>query len=206
MLARGFRLLFGTLVALTALMSCAAPARAAATSATDTLKPAIDQAVRILDDPRLKGPSHTPERRAALRAVIERVVDFPEAARRALGIHWRDRTDAERAEFIALFRDLVIYSYIAQLEPYAGEAIVFSGESAREETTTVSTRILARQGAIPVDYRMHRMPDGRWRIHDVLVEGVSLVGNYRAQFTRIIRTASFADLVKRLESRPQPTR
>ncbi len=176
--------------------ACAAPA-----TATETLKPAIDHALRILDDPALKGAAHTHERRLALRAVIERVVDFPDAARRAMGMHWRDRTDAERAEFIALFKDVVTYSYIAQLELYAGEAVTFTGESEREDTTTVSTRIAARRGPIPVDYRMHRTPDGAWRIVDVLVEGVSLVGNYRAQFNTIIQTASYAELVRRLKAR-----
>jgi len=65
---------------------CTASGAAAATRATDTLRPAIDEVLRILDDPALKGTAHTQARRAARRGVIERVVDFSEAARRALAL------------------------------------------------------------------------------------------------------------------------
>jgi phospholipid transport system substrate-binding protein len=178
----------------------AAPARAVAGGATDALRPAIDHVRRILDDPALKGPARTPERRAALRGVLEGVIDFPEAARRALAMHWRDRTDAERVEFVALFKDLVTYSYIVKIEPYAGEPVAFTGESEHDGMTTVQTRIQTRQGPLPVDYRMH-VRDGRWLVYDVLVEGVSLVGNYRAQFNSIIQTSSFAELIRRMKVR-----
>jgi phospholipid transport system substrate-binding protein len=179
---------------------CALPGRAAAGGATDTLRPAIDQVLRILDDPALKGPARTPERRAALRGTVEGMIDFPEAARRALALHWRNRTEAERAEFVALFKDLVTYSYILKVEPYAGEAVVFVGESEHDGVTTVLTRIQSRQGPIPVDYHMHEHA-GRWLVYDVLVEGVSLVGNYRAQFNTIIQTASYAELIRRMKVR-----
>jgi phospholipid transport system substrate-binding protein len=178
----------------------AGPGPAEAGSATEALRPAIDQVLRVLEDPALKGPARTVPRRAALRGVIEEIIDFPEAARRALALHWRNRTEAERAEFVALFKDLVTYSYILKIEPYAGEVVVFAGESAQDGVTTVLTRIQARGGPIPVDYRMHA-PAGRWLVYDVLVEGVSLVGNYRAQFNTIIQTSSYAELVRRIKAR-----
>ncbi len=197
--ARGARM-SRAVAALALLLIGAAPGPAVAGGATDALRPAIDHVRRILDDPALKGPARTPERRAALRGVLEGVIDFPEASRRALAVHWRDRTDAERAEFVALFKDLVTYSYIVKIEPYAGEPVVFTGESEHDGMTTVLTRIQTRQGTIPVDYRMH-VRDGRWLVYDVLVEGVSLVGNYRAQFNSIIQTSSFAELVRRMKVR-----
>jgi phospholipid transport system substrate-binding protein len=98
------------IVALMAAVLCMSPGPAGAGGATDTLRPAIDQVYRVLDDPALKGPAHTPERRAALRGAIKGVIDFPGAARRALALHWRNRTEAERAEFVALFTDLVTYA------------------------------------------------------------------------------------------------
>ena len=188
------------IAALVLLLIGAAPGRAVAGGATDALRPAIEHVRLILDDSALKGPARTPERRAALRAAIEGMIDFPEAARRALAVHWRDRTEAERAEFVSLFKDLVTYSYILKVEPYAGEAVVFAGESQHDGMTTVLTRIQSRQGPIPVDYRMH-VRDGRWLVYDVLVEGVSLVGNYRAQFNSIIQTSSFAELIRRMKVR-----
>jgi phospholipid transport system substrate-binding protein len=187
--------------ALAVLLLCTVPATATGTTATDTLRPAIDEVVRILGDPALTGAAKTPARRAALRRVIEPVVDFPEAARRALALHWRGRTEAERVEFIALFKDLVTSSYILQLEPYAGERIVFIGEAEHDRSTTVFTKVLARRGPVPIDYRMHQTPDGGWLVYDVLVEGVSLVGNYRAQFNTIVQTSSYAELVRRIKVR-----
>lgn len=175
-------------------------ASAAPGSATDALRPAIDHVLRILADPALKGAAQTPARRAALRGAIDDVIDFPEAARRALALHWRNRTEAERAEFVALFTDLVTYSYILKVEPYAGEMVVFIGESEHAGATTVLTKIQTRQGPVPVDYRMHER-GGRWLVYDVLVEGVSLVGNYRAQFNTIIQTSSYAELVRRIKAR-----
>ena len=184
------------------------PAGAGAGGATDELRPAIDKVLRILDDPALKGEAKTHERRAALRGVMESAIDFPEASRRALAAHWRARTEAEREEFVGIFKDLVTYSYIRLMEPYAGETVQIAGESP-VNGTTVLTRIQRRQGEpVPIDYRMH-VRASRWLICDVLMEGVSLVGNYRAQFHSIIQTSSYEELVRRMRARVaelRPTR
>ena len=172
-----------------------------AAGAVDELRPAIDKVLRILADPELKGEERTRERRAALRAVMENAIDFPEASRRALALHWRTRTDAERDEFVTLFKNLVVHSYIRLMEPYAGESVQIVGETPSEGMTTVLTRVHRRQGEpVPVDYRMH--PRGnRWLIYDVIVEGVSLVANYRGQFNTIIQTSSYEELVRRIRAR-----
>jgi phospholipid transport system substrate-binding protein len=177
------------------------PGPATAGRATDELRGSIDQVVRILDDPALKAPARTGERRAAISRVMHDAIDYPDAAMRALGLHWRDRTGAEREAFVALFGDLVTYSYIVRIEPYAGEKVVYVGESVEGGAATVRTRIETRQGRdIPVDYRMHQRGP-RWLIYDVVVEGVSLIANYRAQFNTIIQTSSYAELVRRIQAR-----
>jgi phospholipid transport system substrate-binding protein len=116
----------------------AVPGRPAAETATEQLRPAIDEIVRILEDRSLRGPAATRERRAAVRPVMDRVIDFPDASMRVLGPHWRARTDAERREFVILFSDLVSYSYTARIEPYAGERVLYVGEVAVEGVTLVS--------------------------------------------------------------------
>lgn len=196
---RGLKAVIGTSLAL--LLLAVWPEFGSAAGPTDELRPAIDKVLRILADPELRGEERTRERRTALRAVMENAIDFPEAARRALPLHWRTRTDAEREEFVALFKNLVIHSYIRVMEPYAGETVQVAGESPSEGMTTVLTRIHRRQGEpVPVDYRMN-LRGNRWLIYDVVVEGVSLVGNYRGQFHTIIRMSSYEELVRRIRVR-----
>jgi phospholipid transport system substrate-binding protein len=182
-------------------LSLAAPGGAVAGPATDAMQPAIDRVLRILNDDNLKGPAHAPDRRHALYVSMEGMIDFPDAARRALALHWHGRTEAERAEFVSLFKDLVIYSYIVTLEGYGGETVVFTAETESEGVAAVSTRVQGRRGApILVEYRMHQR-DGRWLVYDVVVEGVSLVANYRTQFNAVVRTSSYAELVRRIRAR-----
>jgi phospholipid transport system substrate-binding protein len=177
------------------------PGRATAGPATQTLRPAIDQVIQILDDPALRGATRARERRAALRAVMEKVIDFPDAARRALSVHWPARTEAERDEFVRLFTDLVTYSYIVTMEASAGQRVLFVGEAEHDGSTTVLTKVEPRQGSpVPVEYRMHQR-GARWLVYDIVVEGVSLVANYRAQFNTIVRTSSYAELIRRVRAR-----
>ena len=196
---RGLKAVMGTSLAL--LLMAVWPEVGSAAGAVDELRPTVDKVSRILADPELKGEERTRERRTALRAMMENAIDFPEAARRALALHWRTRTDVEREEFVALFKNLVIHSYVRLMEPYAGETVQIAGESSSEGMTTVLTRVHRRQGEpVPVDYRMH-VRGTRWLIDDVILEGVSLVGNYRGQFNTIIQTSSYDELVRRIRAR-----
>jgi len=140
-------------------------------------------------------------RRAEVRRIAGKLFDFDETAKRALGPHWQRRTPEERQEFITLFTDLLESAYVTQIEKYDGEKIAYTGESVDGDQATVKTRIVTKQGSeVPVDYRLIHGAAG-WRVYDVVVEGVSLVGNYRAQFNKIIQTSSYQDLVKRMRAK-----
>ena len=105
-----------------------------------------------------------------------------------------------------LFGDLIQRSYITQLERYSGEPIRFVGKRVEGDLGVVSTRFVTKQSEeIPVDYRLLSR-DGRWRVYDVVVEGVNLVGTYRSQFDKVIRTSSYPELVKRLKDKEAATR
>jgi phospholipid transport system substrate-binding protein len=167
---------------------------------TDQLKGSVDQVIRLLDDPRLKSASMEQERRAAIRKEADAIFDFAESAKRALGPHWQHLSDENRQEFVSLYADLLQRAYISKIERYSGEKITYAGESADADLVTVKTRFLAKQGTeIPVDYRMRRHGD-RWLVYDVFVEGVSLIANYRTQFNKIIQTASYAELVRKMKA------
>ena len=165
---------------------------------TDQLRGAVDQVLSVLSDPALKKEAKTLERRRAIRAVANQIFDFTEISRRSLALHWQARTAAEREEFTRLFADLLEHSYISKIENYSGEKIQYVGETLDGDRAVVRTLIVTKQGtAIPVDYRMFPQGD-RWRAYDVMLEGISLVANYRAQFNSIIQRSGYPELVAKL--------
>ena len=168
---------------------------------TDQLKVGIERVLKTITDPAFQGPGRADERRRALREITDPMFDWTEMAKRALGRHWHTRTEAERQEFVPLFHNLLARTYVTRIERYDGEQITYTGESIDGDQAIVRTKVLDKTSReLPVEYRMVRAPNGRWTIYDVLIEGVSLVANYRSQFDQIIRTASYERLVAKLKS------
>mgnify|MGYP003693744921 FL=1 len=121
--------------------------------------------------------------------------------RRTLSRHWAARSADERAEFVALFTDLLERSYITRVEAYAGETITYSAEAVDAGYATVRSRILTdRRNDITLDYRLH-LREGRWRVYDLQIDGVSFVSTYRSQFDRIIQAESYASLLGRMRKK-----
>ncbi len=188
-------------VAMTLALAVAAPARAGLP--TDQLKGSIQRVIQIIQDPGLKADTRAAERRDRIRSVADQIFDFGEIARRALARHWLPLSDPQRKEFVSLFSDLLERSYVARIEQYGGEKILYASERVDGDVATVGTRIVTKTGTeVPVDYRMARRGD-RWLVYDVNIEGVSLVSNYRTQFNKIIQTESFAELMRRLKSKQE---
>ena len=168
---------------------------------TDQLKSYTDQVLKILEDPALKEEDRKHERRAAVRKAAIKVFDVEETARRALGRHWQGRSAEERKEFVDLFADLLEKTYISKIDLYGGEKIRYTSEKIDGDTAIVRAQVITRRGTeIPVEGRMQKRGD-RWLMYDILLENISLVGNYRAQFDQIVRTGSFAELLKRLREK-----
>ncbi len=167
---------------------------------TERIRGTIDRAIEILKDPALAAKGKREERRGLLRKEIEPVFDFAEMARRSLGQNWRGRTTEERERFVALFRELLENSYLGKIESYQGEVVRYGKETVDGPYAEVKTRVVTPQGQeIPVDYRM--LGDaGRWRIYDVVIEGISLVNNYRSQFTSILQRSSFDEMMNKLRA------
>jgi phospholipid transport system substrate-binding protein len=173
-------------------LAVAVPAWAGAP--TDQVRQYTDQVQKILDDPALRSA----DKRAAVRKVAVEIFDVNETARRALGRHWQARTPGEREEFVQLFADLLERTYISKIDLYGGQRLRYTSEAIDGEFATVRARIVTLKGTeIPVEARMLKRGD-HWLIYDIAIENVSLISNYRTQFDRIIRTASFEELVRKL--------
>ena len=174
---------------------------ASAATSMDELRAEIDRVIKTVDDPELKKEGRAGERRAAVRKIAREIFDVNEAAKRSLGRHWQGRTPAEREEFARLFGDVLERAYVSKIELYRGEKIAYAGQTVDGDHAVVRTRIITKQGTeIPVDYRMSKR-DARWQVYDVVIEGVSLIGNYRTQFNTIIQGSSYDELVKKIKAK-----
>ena len=186
-----------------ALLLCATATAAPAMTPTETVKTRVESALQSLSQTSGGSPESIEQRRVELRRAADSLFDFTEMGRRALGRHWADRTPAEREEFVKLFTDLIARSYIGKIDHYAGETIAYTAERVDGDEASVQSRVVTAKGSqIPLEYRLHRVNDD-WSAYDVFVENVSLVGTYRSQFDRIIRSESFASLLRRLREKGQ---
>ena len=179
----------------------AAEANAPPTTPLGLCRQNTEKILAILRDPALKGPERTAERRKKIEDVAYELFDWPEIARRALGIHWRDRSEAERKEFTALFTDLVRHTYLTKIDRYSGEQVRYKGEEVEGDYARVSVEIVsARSADIPVVYSL-RKQGGTWLIYDVAIEGVRLVNNYRSQFNSMLDGMPYAKFIAKLRDK-----
>jgi phospholipid transport system substrate-binding protein len=170
---------------------------------TDQVRSTIDEVLKILNNPHLASQAAKEERRSRLRQVIYPRFDFTEMARRSLGPAWRRISPAEQQEFVRLFTELLAESYINNIESYSGEKILYGREIQEQEYAEVDTTLITKQGEeIPVNYKLHKV-DGDWRVYDVIIDNISLVNNYRAQFTRVLAKSSFTELLDRMREKLQ---
>jgi len=188
------------LVALVCAVGLAAPAARAGVP-TDQLRGNVERVLKLVSDASLKGADRAKDRRTAVRRVADDFFAFDETAKRSLGRHWQARTPAEQREFVQVFSDLLERSYLVKIELYGGEKIQYVGETIDGDQATVKTKIFTKQESeIPVDYRMMKRGD-KWLVYDVVIEGVSLISNYRTQFNKIIQTASYEELVRKIKAK-----
>jgi phospholipid transport system substrate-binding protein len=191
----------GRALALSCLMLLAVEGRGRAGAATDQVKATVDQVVRILEDPGLRGPAHMVERRTRIREVVLQRFGFEEMAKRSLGPTWLQLSTGERKDFVHLFTELLERSYISRVERYKGQPITYGAESQEGELAEVRSTIPEPLGEpTRIVYRLIHS-DGSWQVYDLVIDGVSLVNNYRVQFAQIIRASSYKDLVGKMRSK-----
>lgn len=175
----------------------------------------------ILRDPELMSEDKVAESQQGVAALVHDVFDWQAMARSGLGRHWRSRTQAERDEFVGLFRELLQQVYFRRLEQHAAKAtVVYKGEEVEKSEAVVKTIAEHAGKEIPIDYHLHFVPkkaedaegteatggeneeDGHeWLVYDVRIEGVSLLLNYREQFNEVIVGGSYEILVKKLKKK-----
>ena|SRR3989338_1603131 len=161
----------------------------------------IDKGLVVLKEPSLKGNDKVNERRQKLWETISHIFNFEEMSKRALGQHWKKRSDEEKKEFVGLFTNILKDAYIGKTDAYSGEKVILMKERVDKEYATVQTKFILNTGSeIVVDYNMLNN-SGEWKIYDVIIEGVSLVNNYRSQFNSILIKSTYNELVQRIKEK-----
>ena len=170
---------------------------------TEQIKATVDKALVVLRDPKLKPAAKLKERRDELRKILFARFDFAEMAKRSLGAAWRRRTPLEQEEFVRLFTDVLERAYADIIESYSEEKIVYLNERVDVDYADVNSKVVTGKGQeYSINYKAHFVGN-EWKVYDVVAENISLVNNYRSQFTRVISKDSYEELVRRLKDKSE---
>jgi phospholipid transport system substrate-binding protein len=167
----------------------------------ETIKPQVDQALEVLRDPTLKAESAKAAKEKKIWAILDNVFDYTELSKRTLAQHWKKFSPDQQKEFISLFGKLLGTVYMDRIIAYKDEKVVFGKViNLSDKTAEVQSEVIQSSKSIPIHYRMI-VVNGEWKVYDVVIEGVSLVQNYRTQFREILTNKSPEDLLKTLREK-----
>lgn len=172
------------------------------------VKQAVDEIISILQDKKLSGAAKKEERRKRISVIVGGYFDFEEMSMRTLGRSWKERTPEERKQFVGLFRQLLERTYIDKVDNYCREldasctdkVVVFKRQEQQGDKAIVYTVFVRNNVETPVEYKMQN-EGGHWAVYDVIIEGVSLVRNYRTQFESILAREPFSGLIAKMEEK-----
>ena len=163
----------------------------------------IDAVIVILNDPQYKNPETKAVQRSEIWKIVQPMFDFNEVSIRALARNWSQFSEAEKEAFVDVFAQFLGNTYIDKIQgEYHNEQIVYLGQTLyKDEYAEVKTKIVREAVEIPVNYRLRKKGDGQWKVYDIIVEGVSLVKNYRTQFASILKKKKPAQLIEQLNDK-----
>jgi len=152
----------------------------------DTVKTHVDKVLEVLRDPSLKAESSKKLKKDKICAIAEKMFDFTELSKRTLAQHWSKFTPEQQKEFTSLYKSLLENTYADKILLYTDEKILFTKEvPLTEKTAEVQTMVVRSTQETPIYYRVI-LKDGTWMVYDVIVEGISIINNYRSQFREIL--------------------
>lgn len=146
-----------------------------------------------------------PDAQKKIDAIFDDMLDYGAVAEGSLGSEWAARSDAEKAQFSDTLKQLVRKGYERNLKKILNFDVDYIGESAEGAAVMVKTKSKgknadAREEPIEIVFKVAQK-DGKWRVNDIVTEGVSLVGSYRSQFTKIIKKDGFPALIQKMKDK-----
>ena len=167
----------------------------------ETIQLQVNRMLEVLRDPALKAESAKGAKEKKIWAILDGVFDYTELSKRTLAQHWKQFSPDQQEEFTRLFGKLLGGVYMDRIIAYNDEKVVFGKvTNVSEKTAEVQSEVIRSSKSIPIYYRMI-LENGEWKVYDVVIEGVSLVQNYRSQFNEILTNKVPEDLLKMLREK-----
>jgi phospholipid transport system substrate-binding protein len=177
------------------------PSVVIAGAAKDTVEAQISKMLAKMQTPEFKGMERD-AKLTEIHTLINEVFDWQELSRRTLGREWKKFTPDQQKEFVSLFEDLLENIYADRILAYTHEKIEFGKETElKKGRVEVESYIITTDNKkVPLFYRMTNK-SGQWRVYDIVIEGVSMVKNYRGQFRQILSKKKPEDLLQTLREK-----
>ena len=176
------KMLMGFLLSISLLL----PSLVFAGAPLDTVKANVTGVLDVLRDPKLKGEAGKKVKEQRIEAAADKLFDWVELSKRTLGLNWNNFTPDQRKEFVQLFKGILKDAYVEKIMAYTNEQVNFTKETPLSETTVEVESVVVTKGSqVPIIYRVIKK-ENDWKVYDVVIEGVSLVNNYRTQFREIL--------------------
>ena len=173
------------------------PGAALAGPPTDILRGTIDQVLSILRQAELDSDT----KREKIRAVINQRFDYRAMSQSTLAQNWRNASAEQKRRFVELYARLMQDTYLVMVEEYTNQEVSYGDEKIRKERyAQVDTVILDQGKQIPVNYKL-RLKDGDWFVYDVIIEGVSMINNYRSSYQQIVKSDGMDGLLLKIEAK-----
>lgn len=178
-------------------------AMAVSSNPLNVIQSGTARALQILQEAHKNDGKSLRERKSEILTIVDEYFNFEEMGKRALGRPWKEQSPENRLEFIKLFKQLLFNTYISRVERYTGvdEKAYYDSEKFDGDYALVKTHIMLQGNQnVTLDYRLHQ-ENGQWKVYDVVVEGISLVDNYRSQFASILANGNFDALLRKLREK-----
>ena len=169
-------------------------------SAMEAMKGTIDQALKVFEDESLKSPEKSRERLKILEDIIGQRFDYEEMGKRTLGKHWKQLSEADQQEFVRLFQRFLSKTYAGNVDGFSDEQVQYLKERRKGDFAEVQTAVTSDKATTSIYYRLLKISN-TWKVYDVVIDGVSLVKNFRSQFGRIIEAESAKGLLEKLRTK-----
>jgi len=169
----------------------------------DTVKGHVNEVLKVLRDPALQGDAKEEAKQEKIEAIADEMFDYVALSRLTLGRNWKKFNSDQKKEFIQLYRSILEKAYMDRILSYTDEEVTFGKETMlSEKKAEVQTHIITKSVEIPIFYRVY-LKDGKWKVYDVIIEGISLVKNYRTQFRDILANNPPEEVLKILRKKTE---